>query len=176
MSGRPELADQVAVILQRAHPNELSKEELVEQAGLSTTDLRTCLDALRQGGELDESGDGYRWVDPAGELTGGGDEELVPDKAADGEQPLATELVDDSGRTNRFVLEVTGNFKPARGATDEANVRQAAAIAEEIQNVLGTALPAIGTIVLVKRLEAYDKPRVVYDAEAAAEADSEEQS
>lgn len=160
---RHELADQVTVLLQRVYPGELSKEELETQSGLGNKDLRAALDSLSEEGELDPLADGYRWRDPTGA------EHPPPDTPAEEEQapdaPLATTL-DPGGDVGRIILGVALNFSPA--GDDEATAKVAGELAEQVQNVLGTALPDLGALVRVRRLEVYDKPRVLFDVEEGA--------
>lgn len=159
---RHELADQVAVLLQRAHPGELEKEDLEKESGLGSKDLRAALDSLSEEGELDPIAEHYKWRDPTGQDRPPGEPD-TPDEADRPEEdtPLATSLegADDRGR---IILQVVANFPPA--GDDEATVGEAQKIAEQVQNVLGTTLADLGSVVTVKRLEVFDEPRVLFDA------------
>lgn len=173
MAERHELADQVLVILKRAWPAEVEKEDLIEQAGLPPDDLRGALDSLREANELDESGSHFAWLNPDDpERTGDGPAPTPdPDEPEANAAPSRTELPDHSGRTVRVTLELVGSFAPGRGQTDEAMVSQAQKVAEEVGNVLGRAIPALGANVGVKRVDVYDSPRPVFDADQSADED-----
>jgi hypothetical protein len=154
---RHELADQVAVLLQRAHPGELTKEELEEQSGLSNKELRQVLDSLSAEGELDPVAENFRWRDPSGE------DKPPPERAEDEDHPapLPTELP-TGAPTDRIVLSVTTSVPHPPEGDDESTMNQALQLAEQVQNLLGTT--GLGATVTVQRLEVYDKPRVLFDA------------
>lgn len=162
---RHELADQVVVLLQRAHPGELTKEDLESQSGLGSKELRAVLDSLSEEGELDLLAENYRWRDPSGGDAPPPDESEPESDAPEDDAPLAADFTVASGRA-RLVLEVAGSFEPAQDDDADA-ARQAQAIAEQVQNLLGTALAPFGGTVKVRRLEVFDKPRVIFDAEEA---------
>ena len=175
MSQAPELADQVLVILKRAWPGEVQKDDLVEQAGMSPGDLSRCLAYLESEGELDLTAEEYRWNNP--EDGDGGREALTESEDEGEEEPIPAsrlDLPDHSGRTARVTLELTGSFTPARGQSDEGNLRQAQYIAEKVGNVLGQMMPGLGANLEVRKLEVFDSPRVLFDAEAEAEVEVEE--
>lgn len=169
---RHPLTDQVLVVLKRAWPAEVEKDDLIEQAGLSMNDLGQVLEQLRRDGELDESGEQYAWRNPddpertGTTVTPGAEEE--PDA---GDEDLASrmQLPDHTGRHVQVSFVVDGSFAPARGSTDQAITNKAAKIAEEIGNLLGKALPTLGANVTISKVQVYDKPRVVFDAEGAEE-------
>lgn len=167
---RHELADQVAVILKRAYPGELDKEELEKQSGLPNADLRKALDSLSEEGELDQLAEGFRWRDPSGE------EVPPPESAPSADEPptppLRSELVEPGGPTARVILEVSAAFSP-EGLSDDEIASRTQAIATEMQNTLGTALPHLGCLVAVERLEVYDEPRVLYNRREAPAPDQQ---
>lgn len=159
---RHEMADQVAILLQQAYPNELTKEELKEQAALPDKELRKALDSLSEEGELDMLAEEYRWRDPSGEGHPPPDPEPTPSPSEDA--PLRTDLIKPGTHTNRIIMEVVAGIEPVDGEDDEQIMARAEQAAVQIQNVLGMALPSYGAVVVIRRLEAYDKPRVLYDA------------
>lgn len=166
---RHELADHVSTILQRAYPGEVEKEDLEQQTGLGSKDLRAALDSLSEEGELDPIAEHYRWRDPTGQDNPPPDAE--PDDAAESPAedpaPLRTGF-DDASAQNRLVLGVAINFP--NSDDDEVAVEAARTITERVQNVLNTGPMAdLGAIVTIRRLEVYDKPRVLFDAEGGAE-------
>jgi hypothetical protein len=169
---RHPLADQVLVILKRAWPGEVEKEDLIEQSGLSPTDLRDVLDDLRRAQELDEKGDNFAWLNPedpdrTGVVTPAPGEDEQPDDEANLADRM--QLPDHTGRHVQVAFHVEGSFAPSRGQSDDGLTAKAAKIAEEIGNILGTALPALGANVTVSKVQVYDSPRVVFDVEAPAE-------
>lgn len=174
---RHPLADQLLVLLKRAWPGEVEKNDLVEQSGLAPNDLRDALDQLRRDGELDESGDNYAWRNPDDperegrwEPAPGGDES--PEEEASLEHRLS--LPDHTGRHVQVAFTITGSFAPSRGQSDDGMTGKAAKIAEEIGNILGQVLPSLGANVTVSKVQVYDSPRVVFDAEAALPEEEEE--
>ena len=52
-------ADQVEVALRRAHPSEVEKDELADEAHLNATEMRAALEILRQRGVLNENGEHF---------------------------------------------------------------------------------------------------------------------
>lgn len=170
MAERHPLTDQVLVVLKRAWPAEVEKQDLIEQSGLSPTDLRDVLDQLRRDEELDEEGDNFAWINPEDpERTGvvpgaapGEDEEEEDDLAA------RTTLPDHAGRHVQVSFNVDASFAPGRGQSDEGLTKQAARIATEIGNVLGREMPTLGANVTVAKVQVFDSPRIVFDAEAPA--------
>ena len=168
---RHELADQVAVLLQRAYPGELTKDELIDQSGLAQKELRAVLDSLSAEGELDPFAENFRWRDPSGEDRPPPAEDEAAEEHA--EPALRTELVEASGQTNRLVLTVVGSFGHA--GDDRDTEARAQALLEEVQNLLGTALPDFGAVVAIRRLEVFDRPRVLFDATGRVDAEEEAQ-
>lgn len=167
---RHPLTDQVLVVLKRAWPGEVEKEDLVEQSGLSPTDLRDVLDQLRRDNELDEDGDNFAWrnpEDPDRTLAG-----ASPAPGESGEDEEAAEermaLPDHSNGRVQVSFVVTAAFTPERGQGDDSLRVKAEKIAEQMGNVLGTAMPTLGANVAVSKVEVFDKPRTVFDAEAPA--------
>lgn len=165
---RHPLADQVLVILKRAWPGEVEKQDLVEQSGLSPTDLRDVLDQLRRDDELDEDGDNFAWRNPEDpERTG--DTPAAPPSDSEGEQPVSEgrmALPDHSQGRVQVAYLVTASFAPERGQTDGSLEAKAGKIGEQMGNVLGTAMPTLGANVLLSKVNVFDKPRTVFDADA----------
>lgn len=162
---RHELADEVAVVLRRAFPNEVSKDELLDQ--FATDELTGALESLREDGELDDDAEEYRWRDPENpDALLATAEEAPASDDEDGPGPEFRESVaPPSDRNARLTFIVSGSFAPARGQTDDGVAKAAQTIAEEVQNTLGAAFPNLSFFAEVKRLELFDKPRVLFDAE-----------
>lgn len=172
MAGRHELADQVAVLLQRAYPSEVTKEDLIEQSGLSQKDLKGALDSLTEEGELDMLAEHYRWRDPSGEDNPPPATEEPA--STDGEEepaPLRTALIMPTGRSGRIIFEVTASFPVGEETDDEQSAELAQEYLGQIQNILGTALPDLGAVVGIRRLEIFDEPRVIFEAGGAPATD-----
>lgn len=156
----PPFADEVLVILQRAHPAEVEKEELLDQCGSSVDELREALDFLKEQGELDPEADEYRWLDP--DATAKPPPAAAPEAEADEaekESSVAGPALDAHARTH---LAVVATFGHGPRDSDDAAARKSQAIAEEVGNALAVALPKIGFHVEVVRVEAFDSPRVIY--------------
>lgn len=166
MADRHEQADQVAIVLQRTYPEGVTQDELISQSGLTTDELRGAIASLEEGGEVERDGDKWRFRDRDDADVVGPDEPDpdppdTPTPPEFDEQPMAPPV----GATNRVILEVVATFPASRGASERATLAQATAIAEEVQNVLGTAMGNLDATVYVRRLEVFDEPRVLYDVE-----------
>ncbi|HEV2790203.1 MAG TPA: hypothetical protein VGV69_02760 [Solirubrobacterales bacterium] len=167
---RHPLSDQVLVILKRAWPGEVEKEDLIEQSGLGPQDLDEVMGDIRRHGEVDESGEHFAWRNPEAphrELAASGQtEQPAADERAEGDA-LPDERLDlpdhALGRVQVQYL-VTGSFAPGRNPNDEGLKARSAKIGEEIGNVLGQAMPGLGANVAPLKAYVFDKPRVLFDA------------
>lgn len=173
---RHPLTDQVLVVLKRAWPGEVEKEDLVEQSGLGPADLRDVLDQLRRDGELDEDGDNFAWrnpEDPDRTLAGSTPAPGEPD-----EEPAEERMSLPDHSTGRVQVSfvVTAAFTPERGQGDDSLRTKAEKIGEQMGNVLGSAMPTLGANVAVSKVEVFDKPRTVFDADAPVVAEEEHEA
>jgi hypothetical protein len=174
---RHELADHIATILKRAYPNEVAKDELEDQAGVSSKDLRAALDSLSEEGELDPLAEHFRWRDPSGQ------DKPPPDQPDEEDRQSATAPANTTagGATGKLDLKVAIGFAIDNPEDDEGVKQQAQQIIEQIKSALED-MPGMGVAVSAKRLEVFDRPRVLFDAaeeasveEAEPEAPEEEQ-
>lgn len=167
----PVLADEIILILQRAYPGEVEKAELLDQSGLSDSDLRGVLDYLAQEGQLDPDADEFKWRDPSGagsappeDFPAEEDEEAEDELA---EQPTveATTPATDGSLLARMTLGVIVNFSRSPGESDDALNRKALQVSKKVEEAIRSDLPRLGVSVQVDRLEAWGAPRVIFPPE-----------
>ena len=157
---RPDSADEIEVLLQRAAPGALEKGELVDQVGLTTDELREGLGWLEAQGQVkyteDGDFDGYVWVEE-------GAAPREPDAPADEEED------DDDPRAApgpaldahvRARFQVVASFSGS--SSDDASIRKAQVLADEIGNALAIAFPKLALHVDVEAVEAFDNPRALW--------------
>lgn len=169
----PALADEVVLILQRAYPGEVEKGELLDQSGLSDSDLREVLHYLAEEGQLDPDAQEFKWRDPSG-AGGAPPSEDYPAEDPDeepgddpGEQPTveATTPATDGSLLARMTLEVVVNFSRSPGESDDALNRKALQVSKKVEEAIRSDLPRLGVSVQVDRLEAWGAPRVIFPPE-----------
>jgi hypothetical protein len=165
---RHPLTDQVLVVLKRAWPGEVEKDDLIEQSGLSPTDLRDVLDQLRRDNELDENGENFAWRNPDDPERTGDPLPVEPGEIEEEPDESRLTLPDHTTGQVQVAFVVTASFAPERGQTDDSLRAKAGKIAEQMGNVLGTAMPTLGANAVVSKVQVFDKPRVVFDADTPA--------
>ena len=157
---RPPAADEVELLLQRAAPGEVEKEELISETGLPNDELREAIDWLREHGNLEDTENGYRL--PEGSASGEAPaDEHEPEHEPEHEEepgPALTAHV-------RSHFEVVCSFGRKPGETDDASLAKSQTIAAEIGNALSMALPKLDFHVSVLRVDAFDSPRPLFPAD-----------
>lgn len=161
---RPDSADEIEVLLQRAAPGALEKGELVDQVGLNTDELREGLAWLEAEGQVKytEEGDfdGYVWVEEGEAPAAAGEEESESEADDDDDPRAAPGPALDAHVRARFV--VVASFSAS--SSDDGSIRKAQALADEIGNALGMAFPKLALHVDVEAVEAFDNPRPLWPA------------
>jgi hypothetical protein len=152
-------AEAILPLIKRASPEAIERAELVDQCGLETDEIRAGIAFLVEGGTIREEGGGYAIASappaaaPSADGDGASDEE-----APETDDPASPASVPGSGQNYRATFEVTATFAETK---DEAALAAAAAMEEEIADLIHAKYPGAVIGVDVTRIEAY-KPRVIY--------------
>lgn len=162
---RPEAADEILIVLTRAAPGAVERDEILAEVGLGTDQVRDGLAHLENEGEIEETASGaFKFV-----------EEGAHSKPNAGEPGDAIERVLGAGLTDdqepdgpaldahiRSTFEVVCSFRRVSGESDDVALQKSQAIAVEIGNALAMALPRLEWHVEISGVEAYDKPRSLW--------------
>lgn len=159
-------ADVLLPLIRRVSPGALERAEVVEQSGLETDEIRDGIALLLEQRKIEDTDDGYRVLGAASlSEVAAGAAETEPTPEADGDGPVEANpaspaSVPGSAQSYRAKFDVSITYG---GTTrDEAAVQQAAAMEEEIANLLAEHYPNAVLSVEVARIEAY-KPRPIFD-------------
>lgn len=167
-------ADEIEILLQRAAPGSIEKAEVVSETGLGTDEVRAGVAHLEEQGRARET--------DYGELTWAGDGDNPAsdddDSALIRENDLTGRLADLhadgpalSGQV-RSTFEIVCSFGRAPGDSDNSAILKTQAIAEEIGNALGAAMPRLDFHVDVRRVDTFDSPRTLWPVAPADEDES----
>jgi hypothetical protein len=158
---RPDLTDEVVVVLQRVHPGEMEKGELIEETGLTDSDLREVISYLEETGELDPKADGYRWNDRSEPADIPGLADPDNEDLEESLQPSDAQAAAGRAEQARTELTVLASFTKGPGMSDKALVTKAQQVATEVGNVLAAAMPQVDFHVEVSSVEAFT-PRPIW--------------
>lgn len=154
-------ADALLPLIRRAAPEPIERAELVDQSGLETDEARAGITFLEEGGMIREEDGGFALASApptaapsSGEGEGEGDEK--PPETPDAASPAS---VPGTGQNYRATFEVTATFAETK---DDAALAAAAAMEEEIADLVHAKYPGAVISVDVTRIEAY-KPRVIFE-------------
>jgi hypothetical protein len=165
-------AEPVSIMLTRAHPGELTADQLAEELDLDTDDIRAGLEELRATGRLNEEGEHFainlpgdaagRKPEPARtdeEDPGDGDLAAEEERPPRAEPPAPVLPAPGAGPSYRASYGLQIAFAGARGEKrDETARKDAAALEEKIADALAEGL-GVGVSVELTDLEAFDSPR-----------------
>lgn len=151
-------ADALLPLIRRAAPEPIERAELVDQSGLETDEARAGIAFLEEGGMIREEGGGYALASaspapPTAAPSANGDE-----AAPETSDPTSPASVPGTGQNYRASFAVTATFGEK---TDDGALAAAAAMEEEIADLIHARYPGAVIGVDVTRIEAY-KPRVIY--------------
>lgn len=161
---RPEGADDIVILLQRAEPGAVDRDEVFAESGLTSDKARAAIAFLVEEGEISETKDGSL-MSGDGEPEPDQDYETPPtDQLADAlarnhagdEAAAAAAAADSPAGQVRTTLTVTSTFNRAAGESDQAVLQKAQVIADEVGNALGMAFPKLDWRVEVSGVDAFD--------------------
>lgn len=154
-------------LIRRVSPGAMEKMELVEASGMETDELREGLDCLLAEGKIEETDDGYKLAGREAETAAAASKTPPPpaeEDEGDGAGPHpAVPVSVVGGNDSRAIMEVIVTY--AGGDRDEETAAKAAAMEEEIADLIHQRYPDSVTSVEVKRVEGYT-PRLIFDREA----------
>lgn len=159
--------DQVLVVIQRADPASVSKEDLQEQTGLGAGDLRDALAELEADGLVEWGKDGYELLDsiqgliPAAAQPRPRTDEEEPEAASDPEpgSPLPAGEPEE-GAICEARIELVVRY---RAETDEP-VKEAGIVAQAAKEGVLRTYPELDVSGRIVSVLAYDNPRTLYEA------------
>jgi hypothetical protein len=155
-------AEPVSIMLTRAHPGELTADQLAEELDLDTDDIRAGLEELRATGRPGDAAG--RKPEPARtdeEDPGDGDLAAEEERPPRAEPPAPVLPAPGAGPSYRASYGLQIAFAGARGEKrDETARKDAAALEEKIADALAEGL-GVGVSVELTDLEAFDSPRPV---------------
>ena len=159
-------AETILPIIKRAAPEAIERAELVDQCGLETDEIRAGLAHLLDGDAIREEGAGFALASsapsaaPSADEAAGEEGEGAPETA----DPASPASVPGAGQNYRATFDVTLTFGEKK---DDAALQAAAAIEEEIADLVHERYPNAVVSVDVSKVEAY-KPRVIFGEGAEA--------
>jgi hypothetical protein len=162
---RPEAADEILIVLTRAAPGAVERDEILAEVGLGSDEIRDGLEYLEKEGEITETQSGsFKYQEegsrPAAEPHEPGDRIAAALGAnhADADEPPGPAL----DAHVRSTFEVVCSFRRVAGEGDEVALQKSQAISIEIGNALAMAYPRLEWHVELAGVEAYDKPRSLW--------------
>lgn len=158
---RPESADEILIVLTRASPGAVEKDEILAEVGMSTDEVRDGLAYLEAEGEIEETRSGaFKFMEQgsaAAEAASGADRVSAALGGDDDEAP--GQALDAHVRST---FEVACSFRRQHGEGDDVALQKTQAISIEIGNALAAAFPRLEWHVEIAGVEAYDKPRSLW--------------
>jgi hypothetical protein len=153
-------AEVILPLIKRSAPEAIERAELVDQSGLETDEIRAGLSFLVEGGTIREEGGGYALASaaPTAAASNDSEEEGPGEDGPETSDATSPASVPGSGQNYRATFEVTATFAETK---DEAALAAAAAMEEEIADMIHAKYTGAVISVDVSRIEAY-KPRVIY--------------
>lgn len=153
-------------LIRRVAPGALEKAEIVEGSGLDTDEIREGLDALLKEGKIEETDDGYRLAGREAELSAAAQSQEESEEGASDADPATPLSVPGVQNGYRSTMQVTITYGGLE--TDEEAMARAAAMEDEIADLVHKAYPDSVVAIEVKRVEAY-KPRVIFQEDAGGD-------
>jgi hypothetical protein len=155
-------ADVLLPLLRRVAPGAMEGAEIVEKSGLETGEIREGMKVLLEGGQVEETDDGFKVAGATGDLAtaaGAGAPDDDDEDRPETDDPASPAAVPGAGQSYRATFSITATYG---GTTnDQAAMAQAAAMEEEIADAIHGLYPNAVIAVDVTQIEAY-KPRVIY--------------
>jgi hypothetical protein len=153
-------------LIRRVSPGALEKAEMVDNSGLDTDEIREGVDCLVAEGKIEETDDGYilagREAEAAASATKTRAKEASGEEGegSGGPDPAAPPSVPGSLNSYRATMETVITYGGSEEGDEEA-MAKAAAMEEEIADLIHQQYPNSVVAVEVKKVEAY-KPRVIF--------------